>query len=88
MITDAEKAIIEDCARKYDVRRVILFGSAVEREDARDIDLGVEGIEAGLLFKFIGDLIRLLPRPVDVVDLSISTRFGQLISGESVPIYG
>lgn len=88
MITDAEKKIIEDCARKYAVKRVILFGSAVERDDARDIDLGVEGIEARLLFKFIGELIRRLPRPVDVVDMSTPTLFGQLVSREGIPLHG
>jgi len=69
MITKKEQEIIRECAMKYKVSSVLLFGSSVNQKDANDIDLAVSGVKAGLFFKFYGELYRYLSKPVDLVDL-------------------
>lgn len=89
MITEKEKEVITHCARKYNVSKILLFGSSLEKDnEPNDIDIGVKGIEPGLFFRFYGELIKHLPRPVDVVDLSQKTLFTQLIEKHGVRIYG
>ena len=76
-------------ARKYNARRVLLFGSSQKEPDsARDIDIAVDGIEASIFFDFYRDLIFGLSKPVDVVDLSEDTRFTRLIAEKGSLIYG
>jgi uncharacterized protein len=89
MISDADKNVITQIARKYKAARVLLFGSSRNSPDeARDIDLAVEGVEAALFFDFYRDLIFGLSKPVDVVDLSENTRFTRLVASNGIPIYG
>ena len=88
MITEQEQAVIAQCARKYAATRVLLFGSSLERDDARDIDLGVEGIAPGAFFKFYGELLRALRKPVDLADLSDGTMFSRLVRERGRVIYG
>lgn len=89
MITEREKEVIAHCAKKYNVSRILLFGSSLEKDsEANDIDIGVRGIEPGLFFKFYGELIKNLPRPIDVVDLSQKTLFTQMIEKNGLRIYG
>src|SRR3989304_4446509 len=46
MIAEHEKEIILQCARKYNVSYILLFGSSIEKDDgANDIDLGARGTE-------------------------------------------
>ena len=71
MLSSLEKKIIIQCAEKYKVREVLLFGSNLERDvRGRDIDLGVDGIPSSVFFRFYGDLMKFLSRPVDVVYLT------------------
>jgi len=89
MISEKEKEVITGCAIRYNVERVLLFGSSLEEDSgANDIDLGVKGIEPGLFFKFYGELIKRLSRPVDVVDLSQNTLFTQLVEKNGLRIFG
>ena len=88
MIADAEKQVIRECAQKYDVKSVFLFGSSLEAEDARDIDLAVEGVNPALFFKLYADLLKKLSRPVDLVDLSAQSLFCRLIQDSGMRIYG
>lgn len=89
MITEREKQIITRCARKYNISYVLLFGSSLEKEnEANDIDIGVKGIEPELFFTFYGELIKNLPRSIDVVDLSRKSLFNDLIEENGVRIYG
>ena len=56
MITESDKNIIIQYAKKYNVTAIILFGSSVERDKkANDIDLGVKSIEPRLFFKFYAE---------------------------------
>ena len=89
MISEKDKQIIREISRKYQARRVLLFGSGLSPyKESRDIDIGVEGIQAGDFFRFYGDLIFALSKPVDVVDLSGDSKFIRLIRKEGVPLYG
>ena len=89
MITAAEKKIIKNISKKYHIKRVLLFGSCLlpDRENT-DIDIAVEGISPVDFFKFYGDLLFALPKPVDVIDLTRTSKFIQIIQKEGVPLYG
>ena len=88
MITDTDKNIIEQLARKYHAKRVVLFGSSLSpTQEYRDIDIGVEGIEEKDFYAFYGELLFALSKPVDIIDLSKKTRFIELILREGIPLY-
>ncbi|ODS31905.1 MAG: hypothetical protein SCARUB_02985 [Candidatus Scalindua rubra] len=89
MITENEKDIILQCAKKYNVSTVILFGSSIRKDsEFNDIDIGVKGIEPRLFFKFYAELFKYLPKPVDLVDLSKKSLFNDLVEETGVRIYG
>jgi len=89
MISPQNLAIIRFYAQKYNVQTVYLFGSALTSpNEAADIDLAVRGIAPELFFRFYGELLRYLPKPIDLVDLSKKSLFTQLIEEEAVKIYG
>jgi predicted nucleotidyltransferase len=88
MITKKDKDVISLLARRYGVCKVLLFGSSTESQEARDIDLGVIGIEPRRFFAFYGDLMFQLSKPVDLIDLSKDTRFNAIIKREGIAIYG
>jgi len=89
MITETDRKTIDDLARKYHAKRVVLFGSSLSSGDEyRDIDIGVEGIRGEDFFSFYGELLCALSKPVDVVDLSARTRLVELILQEGVSLYG
>ncbi len=88
MITMQEKSIIKRLALRYQAKRVLLFGSSLSKKSARDIDLAVEGVPAKSFFKFYGELLFSLPKPVDLIDLSRDSKFTRLVRQEGLAIYG
>ena len=89
MISKREKEIITRCAEKYKVSSVYLFGSSLDMDSGyNDIDLAVKGIKPEVFFKFYGELLRSLSKPVDLVDLSKKSLFNQIIEEKGVKIYG
>jgi predicted nucleotidyltransferase len=89
MIGRKEKDIIISCAQKFGAASVLLLDSAAEKDSGyRDIDLAVDGVRPEEFFKFYGELVRRLPRPVDVVDLLEDTPINRLVSAKGVKIYG
>ncbi len=84
MLNDTEKDPILAIAHKYDATELVLFASALESKQYRDVDLGVKGIPPASFFRFCGELLRKLARPVDVVDLSKPSPFTALIEKEGV----
>ena len=89
MISERDKAIISQCAKKYKVSSIYLFGSSLNRDsESNDIDLAVEGIRPNVFFKFYGELLRSLSKPVDLVDLSRKSLFNRIIEEKGVKIYG
>ena len=89
MIEEKDKKIIQDLSRKYTVKRVLLFGSSLDKKrTSRDIDIAIEGISPKDFFKYYGDLLLQLSKPVDVVDLEGSSKFISLIKKEGKLLYG
>ena len=88
MISNKEKEIIIRFAKKYEVSSVYLFGSSLEEQDYNDIDLAIEGIQPKLFFKFYGELLRALPKSVDLIDLSQKSLVNTLIRENGLKIYG
>jgi len=89
MISKTDKKIIKELSKKYHVKRVLLFGSSLDPlKEGRDIDIGVEGIDPREFFDYYGDLMLKLSKPVDVIDLSETSKFVTLVKRDGIPIYG
>lgn len=87
MLTNRDREIIITCARKYAVDSVLLFGSTLADGESHDLDLAVRGGKREDFFKLHGELFRLLSKPVDLVDLSVRSRFTDLIESEGRRIF-
>jgi predicted nucleotidyltransferase len=89
MISEIDKEIIIKYAKKYNVSYVVLFGSSTQKDrESNDIDIGVNGIEPRLFFKFYAELFKNLSKPVDLVDLSRKSLFNELVEETGEIIYG
>ena len=89
MISDEDKIALLRIAKKYKIAKLYLFGSNLESEgEANDIDIAVEGIRESEYFKFYGDLIFSLSKPVDLIDLRKKTLFTELVKSEGILLYG
>ncbi len=89
MLTSNERRIILKCAKKYRVSSVFLFGSSIEKnKEYNDIDIGIKGINPKLFFKFYAELLKNLPKNVDLVDISKKSKFTKLVEEEGEKIYG
>jgi predicted nucleotidyltransferase len=89
MITENDKAIITQCAKKYSVSSVVVFGSSLnESGETHDIDLGVKGLDPRQFFKFYAELFKRLSKPVDLIDITKKTLFNDLVEESGVRIYG
>jgi predicted nucleotidyltransferase len=87
MITEQDKASIQAIARKYQVSKVLLFGSSLSANvESRDIDIAIEGLADKDYFAFYGELICALSKPVDVIDLSKRSKFVDMVLREGVPL--
>lgn len=82
---------IEQCialAKEYGVKKLILFGSALEEpEKARDLDLACDGLEGWKIFEFGAWLEEELHMLVDVVPLSPPTHFTRYIERKGKVLY-
>ena len=89
MITNEDKLKIQEISKKYRAKSVLLFGSSILPDtQSNDIDIAVDGIPPKDFYSFFGDLLFSLSKPVDVVDLSGSSKFIKLIRRDGVLIYG
>ena len=89
MITESEKRTIREISKKYSVKRVLLFGSSLAPDkEGRDIDLAVEGVSPKDFFRYYGELILGLSKPVDVIDLSGTSKFIKMVRQEGIALYG
>lgn len=67
-------------AKDYGATRLILFGSAQDNPDtARDIDLACDGVTGWKLYELAARLEEEINVPLDIVPLSPSNRFTQMI---------
>jgi len=89
MLAESDKQTIREVSKKYHARRVLLFGSSLRPgREGRDIDIAVEGVPAKDFYRYCGELMFALSKPVDVVDLSDESRLVKLIEEEGVALYG
>jgi predicted nucleotidyltransferase len=89
MIADADKKIIQDISKQYHAKKVFLFGSSTDpKKESHDIDIAVEGVSPKDFFKYYGDLIFSLSKPVDVIDIKGKSKFISLILREGTLLYG
>ena len=89
MITEKDKKIIRQISKKYRVERVLLFGSILDqKKSSNDIDIAVDGVSPKDFFKYYGDLLLQLSKPVDIIDLSVSSKLIKLIKQEGKILYG
>ena len=88
MISEKNLSIIVSRAREFDAGKIWLFGSCLKNESsANDFDLAVEDIDPGKFFAFYARLIFDLPKPVDLIDLSLDPPIRHIVRGEGVLIY-
>lgn len=87
MLAAHHREIITETCKRYGTTKILLFGSATRTEDPRDIDIAVDGVQPARFFKLHGELMRLLNRPVDLVDLSTRSPFTELVFEEGIPIH-
>ena len=89
MISESDRIKIVEIAHKYNVKKIILFGSSSDpSKESNDIDLAVEGIADSLFFKFYAELIFSLSKPVDIIDLSKKSLFNKIVASEGILLYG
>jgi uncharacterized protein len=89
MISESDKRKIREVSKKYHAKRVLLFGSSLDvTRESQDIDIAVEGISPEDFFRYYGELMLKLSKPIDVIDLSGSSKFTKLIQQEGVVLYG
>lgn len=74
-------------AREYRVKKVFLFGSSVQGEDYRDIDIACSGLNGWNVFRFAGELENELGVNVDVVSLDKESDFVTMIKPKLKLIY-
>ena len=86
-LLSTDKIIIVESARRYNVKRIMLFGSMLERQTANDIDLGVSGLKGRDFFKFHADLDGRLSRRLDLIDLDEHSPFVDFVEKTGEQLY-
>ncbi len=85
MITEDDKTAIHNIARKYNAKKVILFGSnCYPSADSSDIDLAVDGVNDLQFFEFYSELIFSFSKPVDLIDLKVKSKFSDIAASEGL----
>jgi predicted nucleotidyltransferase len=75
----------KDICKKYGVTRLILFGSAAtDPDEARDLDLAIDGIDDWKFFELGGVLENELNLPIDLIPLNPPNRFTRLVEKNGI----
>ncbi len=85
---ELDKAI--EIAKKHKIGKLYLIGSALHREneDVNDYDFAVMDMPPENFFKFYGELLRVLSKNVDIIDLSgKATKFKSIIIRDGKVVY-
>ena len=89
MVSQNDIKIIKELSSKYDASKVILFGSSLDSQrESNDIDLAIEGVAPKDYYRYCGELMMALTKPVDIVDLSVPCKFIDIILEEGIVLYG
>ena len=89
MVSQNDIETIKQLSSKYNAQKVILFGSSLNpRQEGNDIDLAIEGVASKDYYRYCGELMMALTKPVDIVDLSVPCKFVDIILEEGVVLYG
>ena len=89
MVSQRDIETIKELSSKYDLGKVILFGSSLDSQrQSNDIDLAIEGVAPKDYYRYCGELMMALTKPVDIVDLSVPCKFIDIIIEEGVVLYG
>ena len=89
---ETQKMLVE-CARRYGVKALWLFGSSLilGEDDAADIDLGVEGIDRDTAWEMYSDLFDLVyakcHKLIDFVEMDEPLSIVHVIHSKGVKIY-
>jgi len=88
MLSPTTLEFIRKSAEAHGARAVWLFGSSLhEGTDARDIDLGVEGVPPLQFIDLYARLMFGLDHPVDLVDMDAPSPLAHLIRHDGRVIY-
>ncbi len=85
---ELDKAI--EIAKKHKIGKLYLIGSALHRENenVNDYDFAVMDMPPENFFKFYGELLRVLSKNVDIIDLSgKATKFKSIIIRDGKVVY-
>jgi predicted nucleotidyltransferase len=89
MVPKSDIETIKQLSRKYNAQKVVLFGSSLDpQRQANDIDLAIEGVSSKDYYRYCGELMMALTKPVDIVDLSVPCKFTDIILEEGIVLYG
>jgi len=89
MVSQNDIETIKRLSNKYNAQKVVLFGSSLNsQQEANDIDLAIEGVASKDYYRYCGELMMALTKPVDIVDLSVPCKFVDIILEEGVVLYG
>lgn len=89
MVSQNDIETIRQLSSKYNAQKVVLFGSSLNsQQEGNDIDLAVEGVAPKDYYRYCGELMMALTRPVDIVDLSVPCKFVDIVLEEGVVLYG
>ena len=88
MITEKDKSLIIESAKKYDAKYIILFGTSASDAESNDIDIAVKGVKPENFFKFYAEIFKRATKPVDLIDLTEKSAFNALVEKNGIRIYG
>ena len=88
MITEKDKSLIIESAKKYEAKYVVLFGTSASNAESNDIDIAVKGIKPENFFKFYAEVFKRATKPVDLINLNDKSAFNSLVEKNGIRIYG
>lgn len=88
MITEKDKSLIIESAKKYEAKYVVLFGTSASNAESNDIDIAVKGVKPEKFFKFYAEIFKRATKPVDLINLNDKSAFNSLVEKNGIRIYG
>ena len=88
-LSEADRQAIVEEARDAGIGEVYVFGSVLaDHGEPQDIDVAVDAVPPGALFRFYAALSRRLSKRLGVVDLGQRNPVSELIAAEAVRLDG